>query len=159
MIKHELKADHLHPRNYPHTPASYRHTDKHIGLVMTPIALFCTRQNRAPNIDRYAPEIWPLPRPLTLTLKQDNSDVKTRFWHLTLTLDLQHWPTIPAYSRSRSTPMPKNQGPRSNGSARRVQTNKQTTHGQTDGWTLPSAWSPCFVKATQSIIKGGQSKW
>ena len=34
-----LKADRPHPRNYPHTPTDYRHTDKHLRLVMAPIAL------------------------------------------------------------------------------------------------------------------------
>ena len=32
-----LKADRPHLRNYPHTPTNYRHTDKHIRLVTTPI--------------------------------------------------------------------------------------------------------------------------
>ena len=53
----KLKADQPHPRDYPHTPTNYRHTDKHLRLVMTPIALYCTRQSRAPNIDRCAPEV------------------------------------------------------------------------------------------------------
>ncbi len=39
-----------------------------------------------------------------------------------------------------------NQGQRLNALARRAHTNKQT-----DGRTLPSALSPCFAKATQSI--------
>ena len=34
----ELKADQPHPRNYPHKPTDYRHTDKHIRLVMASIA-------------------------------------------------------------------------------------------------------------------------
>ncbi len=51
-----LKADRPHPRNYLHTPTDYRHTDKYLGLVMTLVALCCTRQSRAPNIDRCAPE-------------------------------------------------------------------------------------------------------
>ena len=29
----KLKADRLHPRDYPHTPNNYRHTDKHLRLV------------------------------------------------------------------------------------------------------------------------------
>ncbi len=37
----KLKADRPHPRNYPHTPTDYRHTNKHLRLVMTPIALNC----------------------------------------------------------------------------------------------------------------------
>ena len=47
-----LKADRPHPRNYPHGPTDYRHIDKHLRLVMAPIAPNCT----APNIDRCAPE-------------------------------------------------------------------------------------------------------
>ncbi len=35
----KLKADRPHPRYYPHTPPDYRHTDKHLRLVMTFIAL------------------------------------------------------------------------------------------------------------------------
>ncbi len=82
-------------------------SDKHLRLVMTPIALNCTRQSRAPNIDRCVPEnwplpltltrdldIWPWPRPLTFTLKQGNSDVKTRF----LAFDLELWPTTLTYN-------------------------------------------------------------
>ena len=53
----ELKADRPHLRYYPHTPPDHRLTDKHIGLVITAIALCCTQQSRAPNIDRCAPEI------------------------------------------------------------------------------------------------------
>ncbi len=30
----KLKADRPHPRHYPHTPTNYRHTDKHLRLVM-----------------------------------------------------------------------------------------------------------------------------
>ena len=45
----KLKADQPHPRDYPYTPTDYRHTDKHLRLVMTLIALCCTRQSRAPS--------------------------------------------------------------------------------------------------------------
>ncbi len=38
-------------------------------------------------------------------------------------------------------------------SAVRAKTNRQTDR-QTDRWTLPSALSPCFAKATRSIING-----
>ena len=71
--KKKLKAGRPHPRYYPHTPPDYRHTDKHLRLVMTFIALCCTRQSWAPNIDCCVPEIWPWhwPRPLTLTLDFD----------------------------------------------------------------------------------------
>ncbi len=83
-------------------------TDKHLRLVMTLIALDCTRQSRAPNFDRCTPENqpwpltltrdldpdpWPWYWPLTLTLKQGNSDVKTRFW----AFDLDLWPTTLTY--------------------------------------------------------------
>ncbi len=53
----ELKADRPHPRNYLHTPTDYRYTDNHLRLVTVVGALCCTRQGRAPNIDRCAPEI------------------------------------------------------------------------------------------------------
>ncbi len=62
-----LKADRPHPRNYPHTPTDYRHTDNNLGLVMLLMALHCTRQSRAHNIDHCAPENWPWPLPVTLT--------------------------------------------------------------------------------------------
>ncbi len=45
---------------------------------------------RAPSIDCCVPDLT-----LALTLKQCNSDVKTRFLALTLTFDLQPWPAIP----------------------------------------------------------------
>ncbi len=51
-----LKADRPHPRYYPHTPTDDRHTYQHLRLAMALIALYCTRQIRAPNIDRCAPE-------------------------------------------------------------------------------------------------------
>ncbi len=54
--QNKLNADRPHPRNYPHTPTDYRHTDKHLRLLMPPIAPNCTRQSRAPNIDHCAPE-------------------------------------------------------------------------------------------------------
>ena len=34
MPSKELKADRLHPRNYPHTPTDYRHIDNPLRLVM-----------------------------------------------------------------------------------------------------------------------------
>ena len=51
--------------------AHWLQTDKHLWLVITHtlIALCCTWQSRAPNIDRCAPEIWP--RLLTLTRDLD----------------------------------------------------------------------------------------
>ncbi len=84
-------------------------TGNHSSLLQTcGIALCRTRQSRAPNIDRCAPEIWSQPfrltltltpafdldpRPLTLTLKQCNSDAKRQF----LTFDLDLWPTTLTY--------------------------------------------------------------
>ncbi len=104
--KKQLNADRPHPRYYPYMPSDYRHTDKHLRLVMTPNALWCTRQSRAPkwpNIDRCAPPI----RPWTLTFTHDLdpdfwpwpwSSVavmsKHNFWHLTF--DLRPWLTIPS---------------------------------------------------------------
>ena len=43
----KLKADRPHPHNYPHTPTDYKHTDKHLRLIITLVALCCTRQSRA----------------------------------------------------------------------------------------------------------------
>ena len=37
------KADRPHPHNYPHMPTDHRHTDKHLRLVMTLIALMDRR--------------------------------------------------------------------------------------------------------------------
>ncbi len=48
----ELKADRPHPRDYLHTLTDYRHTDKHLRLVIIPVALCCTRQSRAPSAMR-----------------------------------------------------------------------------------------------------------
>ncbi len=53
-----LKADRPHPCNYLQTPNDYRHTENNLRLVMVVVALFCTRQSRAPNIGRCSPEIW-----------------------------------------------------------------------------------------------------
>ncbi len=66
-----IKADRRHLCDYLHTPTDDRHTDKHLRLVVTLIALCCTRQSRAPNIDRCAPEIWPWPMILTPTFDFD----------------------------------------------------------------------------------------
>ncbi len=59
FLKIKLKADRPHPRDYPHTSTNYRHTDKHLRQVMTAIALCCTRQSKAPNIDHCTPENRP----------------------------------------------------------------------------------------------------
>ncbi len=37
--KIQLKADQPHPHDHQHTPTDYRHTDKHLRLAVTPIAL------------------------------------------------------------------------------------------------------------------------
>ncbi len=106
----KLKADWPHPHDYSKMPTDYRHINKHLGLVKTllcskhtVIALCCTWQSRAPNIDHCAPENWCCPvnltndldpdffnldPTLTFTLKQGNSDVK-----MILALDLELWPT------------------------------------------------------------------
>ncbi len=57
QIAIQLKADQQHLCDYPHLPTDYRHTDKHLKLVMALIALCCTRQSRATNIDRCMQEI------------------------------------------------------------------------------------------------------
>ncbi len=91
--KNKLKADRPHPRNYPHTRTDDRHTYQHLRLAMAPIALYCTRQSRAPNIDRCAPEKWPWPLTLTRDL-----DLDLWPWPRPLTLtfdldpDLRPWP-------------------------------------------------------------------
>ena len=74
--------------------------DKHLRLVMAHIALYCTWQSWAINIDRRAPKYcsWPLTLkiidPWPLTLNKGNSDVKTRF----LAFDLDLWPTTLTYN-------------------------------------------------------------
>ena len=84
-------------------PTKYRHTDKHLRLVMTLIALFCIRQSRAHKIStavcqKIDLDLWPWPQRLTLTLKEGNSDVKNTIfgiwpWLLTFDLDLQSQPS------------------------------------------------------------------
>ncbi len=153
-----LKADRLHPRNYPQMPTHYRHTDNHLRLVMVVVAHCCTRQSRVPNIDHCAPEIWPWPLtfdldqwpwpwpwPRHLTLRQCNSDVKPRI----LAFDLDLWPTTLTYNPNLANVNvdlhTEYQGHRSNGSGVRVLTDGQMD-GQMDGRALPSALSPCFDK-------------
>ncbi len=133
----QLKADRPHPRDYPHMPTDYRHTHKHFRLVMTLIALYCTRQSLAPNIDRCVPKIQPWPLTLTrdldpdlwpwpLTLKQGNSDIKTRF----LVFDLDLWPTTLTFeldlAKVKVNLHTKYQGRRSNGSGVRAFTDGRT---------------------------------
>ncbi len=109
---YKLKADRPHPRDYPPMPPDYRHTDKTLGLVTTTLYSKCEGNclllhsaSRAPNIDRYEPEIRPWPLTLTYDLDPDlwpwpQSKVtvmpKHDFWDLTLTFDLRPWPTIPS---------------------------------------------------------------
>ncbi len=57
LLQLPLKANRLHPRNYPHTPTDYRQTDNHLRLLTVVVAPCCTRQSRAPNIDRCTAEI------------------------------------------------------------------------------------------------------
>ncbi len=89
--------------SYPHTPTDYRHIDKHLRLIITPIALCCTRQSCAPNIDCCTPEIWlltlthdlnpglwPWPRPLTL----NSDDFGIWPWPLSYDLDLPSKPSL-----------------------------------------------------------------
>ncbi len=87
----------------------------------------------------------------TLTWKQGISNVKTRF----LAFDLDIWPVTltcnPSLPTVKVDPHTKNQGPRSNGSAVRALTSKQT-NTQTDRRTLPSTLSSCFAKAPWSLI-------
>ncbi len=47
-----LKADRLHPCDYLHMPTGYRHTDKHLRLVLTIIAFCCTQQSQDPRSNR-----------------------------------------------------------------------------------------------------------
>ncbi len=108
-------------------------TDKHLRLIMT--LLCCTQQSRTLNIDRCATD--PSHQPLTLTLKQGNSDVILQF----LAFDLNLWSTTLTYNpnlaKVKVNIHAEYQGRRSNGSAVQV-----VTDGQTDGWTLPSSLSP-----------------
>ncbi len=95
------------------------------------IALGCTQQSRAPNIDRCAINLTlsfdldPWPWPLTL---QGNSEVKTRL----LSFDLDLWPPALTYNPNLAKVKvdihTKYQGRRSNGLRSRAQTD-----GQTDG--------------------------
>ncbi len=100
----QLKADWPHWRDYPHASTNYRHTDNHPRLVMTLIALWCTRQIRASNIDRCTPEIWPWPLTFTRGLHLDHwpwprpwSKVTVMSKHVFLAFDLDLWPTTLTY--------------------------------------------------------------
>ncbi len=128
----------------------YWHTDNHLRMVMVVVALCCTRQNWAPNtcnIDCWMPEIWPWPRPLTLTLKQCNSDVQMRF----LAFDLDLWPANLTYNPSQAKvkvdPHPWRKV-KCQTVFKQESSDKQTdklTNKQTDERMLPSTLSPCFA--------------
>ncbi len=102
------------------------------------IAFCCTRQAE-PLISTATRQTFDLDP--TLTSKQGKRQLtvmsKHDFEHLTLTFDLRPWPTIPAYSRSRSASMPKIKVKGQTVLPWELwQTNKQTntqTHGRTDG--------------------------
>ena len=83
---------------------------------------------------------WSWTQPLTLTSEKGNNNVKTRFWHLTLTYD-------PTLARVKVDPCAKKPDCRSNSLAVRAHAN-----GQTNGRTLPNLLPPCFAKAMWSII-------
>ena len=87
-----------------------RHTDKHLGLILT-----ATCQKF--DLDLWAWP-WPLSLTLTLTLKQGNSGVQTQF----LASDLDLWPTILTYNPN----LAKVKVDRSNSSAMRALTHRQT---------------------------------
>ena len=130
-----IKADRLHLRYYPYKPPDYRHTDKYLRLVITPIALCCTQQSRAPNIDRCTPEIWPLTLTPTFDLDPDlwrwpQGRVTVMSKHNCFAFDLDFWSTTltynPILAKVKVDSHTKNQGRRSNGSAVRAQTNRRT---------------------------------
>ena len=109
---------------------------------MEVIALCCTRQSRAPHIDRCAPEIWlwPWSVTLTLTLRQWNSDVKTRYF----ALDLELWPTTLTYNpniaKVKLDLHTKYQGSRSNCSGVTAMTDRQMD-GRYQAHYLPASLS------------------
>ncbi len=93
--------------NFPHMYTDYRQT-----LFF---ALCCTRQSWTSSIDRCTHEILP----------------GTFFCHLSLTLDLRPWPTIPV-----TIPMPEIKV--------KCQTIQPGECTQTNGWKLPCTSTPCF---------------
>ena len=105
-------------------------------------------------------DLWPWPRPLTLTLKQGNGDARTGF----LAFDLDLWPTTltynPRLARVKVDPHAKNQGQRSNGSHRRARTHRHTdrwTDRQTDATKciIDKYLSECII----TILYWGNGKW
>ena len=103
------------------------------------------------TIDHSAPlEKWhlersALPGPLTLTSKQFERQQNVMSKHIFSQYDLDIWPTTLTYNpnlaKVKVNPHAKNQGRRSNGSSRRVQTDKRI-NGQTNKQTLPNVLSP-----------------
>ena len=107
---------------------------------MTLAALCCTRQSQSlvstaacQNLTlTFDLDPWRWPTPLTLTIQQGNSDVKTWF----MSFDLVCWPTTLTYNpnlaKVRVDLQTEYEGQRWNGSSGRVQTDTQMD-GQTDG--------------------------
>ena len=46
-----IKADRLHPGNYPHKPTNYRHTYFHVRLVMMVVPPYCICQSKDRSAD------------------------------------------------------------------------------------------------------------
>ncbi len=116
----------------------------HNHLVMVVVALCCTRQSRAPNIDRCAPEIWPWPQTLTLTFDLDPDlwpwpQIKVigdKQWNKNTSIQCLTLTYIARLAKVKVDLHAQDEGRRSNGSARRVVTDGQAdgqTGGQTDG--------------------------
>ena len=120
----ELRADWPHPRGYSiHRQTLWTDNDSSL--------LFAALGKAQPLISttarqKFYLDLQPWPQPLTLTFKQGTSDVKTRL--LAFALDL--WPTTLTYSPSlakvKVDPHTKNQDQRSNDSAVRALTSKQS---------------------------------
>ena len=120
----------------PHPCDNFTH--KHLGLDKDSSLLFAELSKAEPLISTamckkfvlaFDPDLWPWP--LTLSLRQCNSDVKTQF----LAFDLVVWPTTLTYNlnlaKVKVDPHTKNQGRMSNNSAVRGRTDGRTD-GQTD---------------------------
>ncbi len=117
----KLKADRPHPPDYS-TQRQTPWTDNDSSMLIAALSF---------NTDRCAPEPWPL------TLKQGNSDVKSRFLAFDLDLWPQRRPTIQTLQSSRST---------------YIQNIKVVGHTdqlwecrRMDRQTLPSTVSVCFA--------------
>ena len=122
-----------------------RHTDKHLRLVMTLIALCCTRQSRGPNIDRCMPQRW-------------GPYLQSSQWGINMgkfKLSQISYPVVHCENRSLHTFYYINQGQRSkvkrfSQESAHKQTNGRTD-GQTDRRTLPSTLSPSFAVDNDSL--------